>query len=167
MRNRFAVWRDSANRLSPLRIITLACMCAPFLKAFYDASEILHDARPINNLIHRAGFWAIIFVLVALAITPLRRVARFNQLLDVRRMIGVGAFVYAAGHLLLFIIDLKFDLSKVATEIAFRVYLIIGFTALLGLTALAATSTDGMVRRLGVKRWQRLHQLIYIIATLA
>lgn len=167
MRHRFKVWRDTADRLSALRIITLACLFAPLLKAIYDASDIFHDARPIDNLIHRAGFWALMFLLVALAISPLRRIARFNQLLDVRRMIGVGAFFYAATHISLFVVDQMFDLTKVAKEIIFRIYLTIGFVALLGLTALAVTSTDGMVRRLGVKRWQLLHQAIYVIALLA
>jgi methionine sulfoxide reductase heme-binding subunit len=167
MRNRFSVWRDPANRLSPLRILTLLCLCAPMLKALYEMGEITGGARPLDNLIHRTGYWAIIFLLISLAVTPLRRVARFNQLIDIRRMIGVGAFTYAAAHILLFVADQMFDLKKVVTEIIFRVYLIIGFVALLGLTALAATSTDGMVRRLGVKRWQRLHQAIYVIAILA
>ena len=167
MRHPLKIWRDSADRLSILRIVTLACLCAPLLKAFYDADAIVHGARPIDNLIHRAGFWAIIFLLVALAVSPLRRVGRFNQLLDVRRMIGVGVFFYVAAHFLLFIVDQMFDLTKVASEIIFRVYLTIGFVALLGMTALAVTSTDGMVRRLGTKRWQRLHQAIYVIALLA
>ena len=82
-------------------------------------------------------------------------------------MIGVGAFVYAAAHILLFVADQMFDLTKVASEIILRIYLTIGFIALLGLTALAVTSTDGMVRRLGVKRWQLLHQTVYVIAALA
>jgi len=167
MRHPLKIWRDSADRLSILRIATLACLCAPLLKAFYDTDSIIHGARPIDNLIHRAGFWAIIFLLTALAVSPLRRIGRFNQLLDVRRMIGVGAFFYIAAHFTLFIVDQMFDLTKVATEIIFRIYLTIGFVALLGMTALAATSTVGMVRRLGVKRWQRLHQAIYVIAMLA
>jgi len=167
MRHPLKVWRDPANRLSPLRIITLACLIAPLIKALIDSDDIIHSARPVDNLIHRAGFWTIIFLLVALAVTPLRRIARFNQLVDVRRMIGVGAFVYAAAHILLFTADQMFDLTKVASEIIFRIYLTIGFIALLGLTALAVTSTDGMVRRLGVKRWQLLHQAIYVIAGLA
>jgi sulfoxide reductase heme-binding subunit YedZ len=167
MRHPLKVWRDPSDRLSLLRILTLLCLLAPFAKAVYEFDAIRLDARPIDNLIHRAGFWAIILVLVALAVTPLSRVARFNQLLDVRRMIGVGAFAYAATHISLFVTDRMFDLAKVATEIIFRIYLTIGFIALLGLTALAATSTDGMVRRLSVKRWQRLHQAIYVIGMLA
>src|SRR6185295_6134271 len=102
--------------------------------------------------------------MISLAVTPLRRVARFNHLVDVRRMIGVGAFVYAAAHISLYVADQMFDLWKVASEIVLRLYLTIGFIALLGLMALAATSTDAMVRRLGAKRWQRLHQAIYVIA---
>jgi methionine sulfoxide reductase heme-binding subunit len=167
MRHPFKVWRDTADRLSPLRILTLACLAAPIIKALIDADDIIHSARPVDNLIHRAGFWTIIFLLVALAVTPLRRIARFNQLVDVRRMIGVGAFFYAVAHILLFTTDQMFDLTKVASEIIFRIYLTIGFVALLGLTALAVTSTDGMVRRLGVKRWQLLHQAVYVIACLA
>jgi sulfoxide reductase heme-binding subunit YedZ len=167
MRHPLKVWRDTADRLSPLRIAALAFLVAPAAKAIYDFEAIAYGARPLNNLIHRTGFWAIIFLLVALSITPLRRIARFHLLVDIRRMIGVGAFVYAAVHILLFVADLTFDLKRVVTEIIFRVYLTIGFVALLGLTALAVTSTDGMVRRLGVRRWQRLHQAIYVIAGLA
>ena len=97
----------------------------------------------------------------------MRRITRFNQLVDVRRIIGVGAFVYAACHISLYIADQMFDLWKVASEIVLRLYLTIGFTALLGLAALAVTSTDGMVRRMGGKRWQRLHNIIYGIGLLA
>ena len=161
------VWRDAGGRLSPLRIIMLAGLCVPVLIAVYDFNTAGFGARPLNNVIHRAGFWALIFLMIALAVTPLRRIARFNQLVDVRRMIGVGAFVYIAAHLSLFVADQMFDLWKVASEIALRLYLTIGFVALIGLAALAATSTDGMVRRLGGKRWQRLHSAIYGIGLLA
>src|SRR4029078_3805314 len=98
--------------------------------------------------------------MTSLAITPLRRIARFNLLVDVRRMIGVGAFIYAATHLSLYVADHMFHLVEVVSEIALRLYLTIGFPALLGLTALAITSTDGMVRRIGGRRWQHLHNII-------
>ncbi len=162
------VWRDPAGRLSVLRLIALALLLTPVFVAFYDYKiEGITPARPINDVIHRTGYWALLFVMIALAISPLRRIARFNQLADVRRMIGVGAFVYAFAHILLFVADQKYDLGKVASEIVLRLYLTIGFVALLGLAALAITSTDGMVRRLGGKRWQRLHMAIYGIALLA
>jgi methionine sulfoxide reductase heme-binding subunit len=167
MRSPWKIWRDPAGRLSPLRIVTLFCLLTPLAKAVVEFDAIRFDARPVDNLIHRSGFWALIILLVALAVTPLARIARFNQVLDVRRMIGVAAFVYAFTHISLFVVDQMFDFAKVAIEIISRVYLIIGFTALLGLTALALTSTDAMVRRLGVKHWQRLHQAIYVIGLLA
>jgi sulfoxide reductase heme-binding subunit YedZ len=161
------VWRDAAGRLSALRVIALAFLFLPVAIAAYDYSMFGFGARPINDVIHRTGYWALIFLMVALAVTPLGRIARFNQLADIRRMIGVGAAIYAIAHILLYVTDQAYDLRKVASEIVLRLYLTIGFVALLGLAALAATSTDGMVRRLGNRRWQRLHQAIYVIALLA
>jgi sulfoxide reductase heme-binding subunit YedZ len=163
----YQVWRDASGRLSALRILTLALLLVPVAIAVYDFNTVGFGARPVNDVIHRAGYWALLFLITALAVTPLRRIARFNRLVDVRRMIGVGAFAYAAAHISLFFLDQMFDVWKVANEIVRRLYLTIGFVALLGLAALAATSTDGMVRRLGGKRWQRLHQAIYVIGLLA
>jgi sulfoxide reductase heme-binding subunit YedZ len=118
-------------------------------------------------MIHRAGFWALVFLGVALAVTPFRRVLRYGQLIDVRRMIGVGAFAYIAAHLTLFFADQSYSIVKFFTEIFSRVYLVIGMVAWLGLAALAATSTDAMVRRLGGMKWRRLHQIVYVISLLA
>ena len=145
----------------------LALMLLPLAKATLEADAIYHGARPLNDLIHRAGFWALVFLGVTLAITPLRRVARFGALIDVRRMLGVGCFCYIAAHLLLYVADQGYDIGKIVHEISHRVYLIVGGVAWLGLAALAVTSTDGMVRRLGGKRWRRLHQSIYVVVLLA
>ena len=161
------MWRDRRGRVSALRLVTLAVLLAPVGKALFDASLIAHSARPINELIHRAGFWALVFLGVALAVTPFRRILRYGQLIDVRRMIGVGAFFYIATHLALFFADQSYSVVKFFTEIFSRVYLIIGITAWLGLAALAITSTDAMVRRLGGMKWRRLHQIVYAIALLA
>ena len=168
MTSSFELWRDSRGRLSALRIATLALLLWPVGLALVAwQTEIRFEARPVNDLIHRAGFWMLMFLLLSLAITPLRRIARYGQLVDVRRMIGVGAFCYGVAHLTLYALDQMFDLLHVADEIAVRVYLTIGFTALLGLAVLAATSTDGMTRALGGLRWRRLHRLVYLIAVLA
>jgi sulfoxide reductase heme-binding subunit YedZ len=168
MTSSIELWRDSRGRLSALRIATMALLLWPIALAIVAwQTEIRFEARPINDLIHRAGFWMLMFLLLSLTITPLRRIARYGQLVDVRRMIGVGAFCYGVAHITLYATDQMFDLAHVAGEIALRVYLTIGFTALLGLATLAATSTDGMVRRLGGLRWRRLHQLVYLIAILA
>lgn len=167
MRASWQLWRDRRGRLSGLRIATLTLLLFPLAKALFDADAIFHGARPLNDLIHRAGFWALVFLGVTLAVTPFRRIARYGNLIDVRRMLGVGTFCYIAAHLTLFAADQGFDLGKVAHEISHRWYLIVGGTAWLGLATLAATSTDGMVRRLGGLRWRRLHQVIYAIALLA
>ena len=149
MRHLLKVWRDPSDRISALRIVTLMCLFAPLSKTIYDSDAIRLDARPITNLIHRIGDWALISLLVALAVRPLSRILRFNQLLDVRRMIGVGAFAYAAAHFTLYIVDLMFDWREIASEIVHRNRLTLGFVALLSLTALAATSTDGWCADLG------------------
>ena len=167
MLRKLQIWRDRRGRLSWLRVATLAFLLMPVAIALWNADAIVHGARPLNDVIHRAGFWMLMFILATLAITPLRRITRFGQLIDVRRMLGVGAFVYGVAHISLYTADQMFDLVKVASEIAQRIYLVIGFTALVGLATLAATSTDAMVRRLGALRWQRLHYVVYGIGVLA
>jgi sulfoxide reductase heme-binding subunit YedZ len=161
------VWRDRRGRLSPLRIAILALLLLPAAKALIDADDIAHGARPLNDLIHRAGFWALMFLGVTLAVTPLRRILRYGNLIDVRRMLGVGTFIYIAAHPLLYVADLKYDLAKAAYELTHRVYLIVGGVAWIGLAVLAVTSTDAMVKRIGGLYWRRLHQAIYLIAVLA
>lgn len=167
MKQPWQIWRDRRGRLSALRIATLAFLLLPVALAVNTWATDGLGARPLNDVIHRTGYWALIFVLVSLAVTPLRRVLRYGTLIDVRRMIGVGAFLYAFTHICLYVADQSYDFVKVASEIVLRLYLTIGFVALLGLAVLAATSTDGMVKRLGALRWRRLHQTIYVIALLA
>jgi len=161
------IWRDRRGRVSALRLGTLIMLLLPVAKIAVDASAIAHSARPINELIHRTGFWALVFLGVALAITPFRRILRYGQLVDVRRMIGVAAFAYIAAHLTLFFADQSYSVVKFLTEIFSRVYLIVGIVAWVGLAVLAATSTDAMVRRLGGLKWRRLHQIVYVISLLA
>jgi sulfoxide reductase heme-binding subunit YedZ len=160
-------WLDRRGRVSWLRIATLVVLLLPAAKALIEANVIAYSARPLNELIHRAGFWALVFLGLALAITPLRRILRYGPLIDVRRMIGVASFIYIAAHLMLFFADQSYSFAKFFTEITKRIYLIIGALAWIGLAVLAATSTDAMVRRLGGMRWRRLHQLIYVISLLA
>src|SRR5512146_3113117 len=137
MMSSWQLWRDRRGRLSPLRIGALALLLFPLAKALFDAQVIAHGARPLNDLIHRAGFWALVFLGVTLAVTPFRRITRYGNLIDVRRMLGVGAFCYIAAHLTLFVADQQFEFAKAAYEITHRWYLIIGGTAWLGLAVLA------------------------------
>lgn len=104
--------------------------------------------------------------MLSLAITPFARILEWPRLLTVRRMVGVTALIYAATHFTLYIVDQKFHLLTVASEIVLRFYLAIGFVALSGLIALGVTSTDAAMKRMG-KRWKRLHRLVYPIGVLA
>lgn len=162
-----ALWRDRRGQLSHLRVATLAILVWPLVLVGIDFARGALGGRPLNEVIHRSGWWALIFLLVSLAITPLRRSARYGKLVDVRRMIGVASFCYAAAHLSLYFVDQRYDLVRVATEIASRLYLTIGFVALLGLVSLAVTSNDAMVKLLGGVNWRRLHQVAYLIGILA
>src|SRR5258705_3584783 len=161
-----ALWHDRRGRFSPLRAATLVVLVAPLLALVYFTATHDLGARPRTEAIHEMGLWAFRFLLLTLFVTPMRHIARYAQLIDVRRMIGVAAFCYIALHFLLYITDQMFDLPKVASEIVLRYYLTIGFTAWLGLAVLAATSNNAMVRQLCGIRWRRLHWLLYSIAVL-
>jgi methionine sulfoxide reductase heme-binding subunit len=160
-------WNDYSGRLSPLKLAVFVALFGPGLWVALALSQHWLGARPLNEAIHQIGLWTIRLLFLALAITPLRHIVQWPRLILVRRMVGVAAFAYAIVHLSLYAADQMFDLVKVASEIALRIYLTIGFAALLGLAALAATSTDAMIRRLGARRWQKLHRLVYLIALLA
>ena len=159
--------REKSGRWSPEKIIAFAGACVPALWLAWRAwSGDLSAARPVNDAIHSTGNYAVWLVVISLAITPARRLFTAPKLINMRRTLGVAAFCYAALHLMLYIVEQKYDLVKVASEIVLRIYLTIGFIALIGLIALAATSTDGMIKRLGGERWNRLHRLVYAIALL-
>jgi methionine sulfoxide reductase heme-binding subunit len=159
-------WLDYSGRLSPLKLLVFVALFLPggWIALALASGQL--GADPIKEALHQLGLWAIRWLLITLAVTPARSMLQWPRVMLVRRMLGVAAFAYAAAHLLLYVVDEAFDLAKVASEIALRFYLTIGFVALLGLAALAATSTDGMVRRLGGRRWQRLHRLVYAIVAL-
>lgn len=158
-------WLDRAGRLSWLKLVLfLACLAPACELAIAYRLDAL-GAKPVTALIHGTGEWAVRFLLAGLAITPLRRIADWPKLILVRRMLGVTAMAYALAHLALYVADQNFDLVKVVSEIALRIYLTIGFVALAGLIALGATSTDAAIRNMG-PNWHRLHRLVYTITVL-
>jgi sulfoxide reductase heme-binding subunit YedZ len=160
-------WRDNSGRLSFLKLAVFAALFLPGAWTVLSYPLDALGARPLNEAIHQFGLWGFRFLLISLTVTPARVVLQLPRLILVRRMIGVAAAAYIGIHFSLYVTDQMFDLAKVASEIAQRIYLTIGFTALLGLATLAATSTDAMVRRLGGRRWSRLHQAVYAVAILA
>ncbi len=124
-------------------------------------------ANPIEFITHTLGWWTLAFLLVTLSVTPLRRLLDTPWLLRLRRMLGLYAFFYASLHFLTWlVIDQFFDWQDIVKDIIKRPFITVGFTAFVLLLPLAATSTNAMVRRLGAARWQLLHRLVYVIATL-
>jgi len=149
-----------------LRLATLVGLCLPALELAWRWYTDNLGPRPVTEATHTTGDWAVIFVLLSLAMTPARALFDWLPLVHVRRRIGVAAALYAGAHFLIFVLDQKWDLIVVAVEIAKRFYLTIGFVTLLTLAALAVTSTNSWQRRLK-RNWKRLHWLIYPAALVA
>lgn len=164
-RRRAVPWRDRQGRLSWLKIAVLAGCVAPGAVLAYRLGMGDAGAKPVTEAIHVTGLWTIRFLLISLALSPVRLVFDWARAPLVRRIVGVTACCYGLAHLSLYVVDQNGRLLTVASEIVHRFYLTIGFTALLGLIALAATSTDAATRRMG-KKWKRLHRLAYAIAVL-
>ena len=164
---RWLPWTDARGRFSAFKLLVLLLLLLPALSIASDFAQGALGARPVKEMLLAAGLWSIRLILLSLALSPARAILQWPRLSQVRRMVGVAAFAYVAAHFTLYAADQAFDLAKVVSEIVLRVYLAIGFLALLALAALAATSTDGMVRRLGGKRWRLLHRLVYGVGVLA
>lgn len=123
--------------------------------------------NPIEFVTRSTGTWTLVALLATLAVTPLRRLTGWSELARVRRMLGLFAFFYAVLHFTTYIwVDQFFDLRAIVADIWKRPFITVGFSAFLLLLPLAATSTNAMARRLGVRRWRALHQCVYAIATL-
>jgi sulfoxide reductase heme-binding subunit YedZ len=159
-------WRDRHGRFLPLKAAVLAAGFIPgAVLAFWWATGAL-GGRPVTEVIHGTGDWAIRYLLISLAITPAARVLNWPRLLTVRRIVGLTALAYALSHLTLYTVDQNFRLGVVASEIVLRFYLTIGFIVLVGLAVLGVTSTNGWSRRLG-HWWKRLHRAIYVLGAIA
>jgi sulfoxide reductase heme-binding subunit YedZ len=124
--------------------------------------------EPLEFITRGTGDWTLYFLCFTLAVTPLRRLLKWNWLIKLRRMLGLYMFFYGLLHFMTFLwFDHFFDLQEMWKDVLKRPFITVGFTAFVLLIPLAATSTNAMVKRLGGKRWQWLHRLIYVIAPLA
>jgi methionine sulfoxide reductase heme-binding subunit len=122
-------------------------------------------ANPIEYIRNSTGFWTLTFLCLTLAITPLRKLLHRNELIRFRRMVGLFAFFYGSVHFLTYVgIEQSFDLKQMLDDVTQRPFITAGYIAFLLMIPLAVTSTSGMVRRLGGKRWQLLHRLVYLSA---
>jgi methionine sulfoxide reductase heme-binding subunit len=125
-------------------------------------------ANPAEYLIRSTGDWTLRLLCITLAVTPLRVIAGLPTLQRFRRMLGLFVYFYVALHLLSYSwFDMSFDVADIAKDIAKRPFILVGFSAFVLLTPLAATSFNRAVKALGAKRWQSLHRLVYAVAGLA
>ena len=148
-------------------VVFIGCL-VPFALVAGDTFEITGSlgANPVENIQDRFGNWGLRFILISLAITPIRKLGGWNWLTRFRRMLGLFAFFYTLMHFLTWLfLDQGLLISAIGEDIIKRPFITIGFAALLILIALAATSTAGMRRRLG-RRWQKLHNWVYVAAIL-
>jgi sulfoxide reductase heme-binding subunit YedZ len=123
-------------------------------------------ANPIEFITHSTGTWILVGLMVTLSVTPLRRLTGHAEFIRYRRMLGLFTFFYACLHFITYVwLDQFFDPAAIAKDIIKRPFITVGFAAFVLLIPLAATSTHAMMRRLG-RRWQLLHRLVYVVATL-
>ncbi|HLG19396.1 MAG TPA: protein-methionine-sulfoxide reductase heme-binding subunit MsrQ [Bdellovibrionota bacterium] len=123
------------------------------------------SANPLDDITDTTGDWTLRFVVLTLAITPIRKLFHWNALVRYRRMIGLYAFFYGSLHFLTFVVfDHFFNIAEILSDVAKRPFITVGFTAFVIMIPLAITSTNRWVQRLGGKRWQRIHRLIYLTA---
>ena len=148
-------------------LVFLLCLL-PLAWLVYGAVANQLGANPAEALIRGLGDWALRFLCVALAVTPVRIHTRTPQLARYRRMLGLFVAFYASLHLVAYAwLDMGLDVADIGRDILKRPFILVGFTAWLLLVPLALTSTNGMVRRLGGKAWRALHRLVYLVAPLA
>ena len=139
----------------------------PFAWLFYGAFTNNLGANPAEYLIRATGDWTLRFLCIVLAVTPLRVLSSTPQLARFRRMLGLFVYFYVVLHLLSYSwFDMGFDVPDIANDIAKRPFILVGFSAFVLLTPLAATSFNRAIKALGGKRWQMLHKLVYLIAGL-
>ena len=147
-------------------VVFLLCLL-PFVWLFYGAVTNNLGANPAEYLIRSTGDWTLRFLCIVLAVTPLRVLTSTPQLARLRRMLGLFVYFYVVLHLLSYSwFDMGFDVSDIAKDIAKRPFILVGFSAFVLLTPLAATSFNRAIKALGGKRWQLLHRLVYPIAGL-
>ena len=150
--NKFLI---SLNALIPLAFLA------------YDGFRGQLGANPLEFFLRTTGVLTLTFILITLAVTPLRKIFGWNPLIKYRRMLGLYAFFYASIHLITYsVADKSLDLKAIIADVWQRPFIAIGMLAFTMLVPLAVTSTNGWVKRLGGKKWGRLHKLSYAIAVL-
>jgi sulfoxide reductase heme-binding subunit YedZ len=158
----------SPRAVTLFKVVLFFVCLAPLARLLWRAWSGDLGPNPIETVTHTTGLWTLIWLLATLSVTPLRRLTRQYGLIRVRRMLGLFAFFYGCLHLLTYLVlDLYFDWGAIAADILKRPFITAGVVAFLCMLPLAVTSTAGWVRRLGGRRWQLLHRLVYVSAIAA
>src|SRR5258705_7726315 len=153
------------NDIRFARLLLIVNGAVPLVLLGWDALHHQLGANPVKFTLLTTGMMALIFLLLTLLVTPLRKISGWNWIIVSRRTLGLYAFFYTCLHFLIFFgLDRSFNVSSTLTEMVKRKYLIIGSTGLLVMVPLAVTSTNAMIKSLGGKRWRALHRLAYIAA---
>ena len=147
--------------------LVFAICLLPFAWLFYRAFNNQLGANPAESLIRATGDWTLRFVCIVLAVTPLRVISSTPALARFRRMLGLFVYFYVVIHLLSYSwFDMGFDVAEIVKDIIKRPFILVGFSAFVLLTPLAATSFNAAIKAMGAKRWQLLHKLAYLVAGL-
>lgn len=147
-------------------VLFMVCLL-PFAWLFYGALTDQLGPNPAEALSRATGDWTLRFLCIVLAVTPLRVISSTPALARFRRMLGLFAYFYVVLHLLSYSwFDMGFDVADIARDIAKRPFILVGFSAFVLLTPLAATSFNAAIKALGARRWQWLHKLVYLITGL-
>lgn len=162
------MWNPSSRQLAFIKFhLFLVCLVPA---AWLGYRFLIDDlgANPIEALIRGLGDWGLRFLVITLAVTPLRRLTGVHWVMRLRRMLGLFAFFYALMHLSGYLVlDQFFDWMEIGKDILKRPFITVGMLTFTLLLPLAATSNNAMIRRLGGKRWQELHSLVYVISIMA
>ncbi len=152
-------------RSSNLKVLVFASSLIPLALLAYKGFTDRLGANPVEVITRSTGLWTLIFLLITLSVTPLRKLTNMPSLIKFRRMLGLFAFFYGFLHLMTFVwLDKFFDVHEMIKDVYQRPFITAGFTAFVLMVPLAITSTRKMIQRLGGKRWNTLHKLIYFSA---
>lgn len=161
------MFAPTQQQMRAIKIVLFLAALLPAGRLVWGVWQDALGANPLEFITRNSGDWTLYFLCATLCVTPLRRLLNWNWLLKLRRMLGLYVFFYACLHFAAFFwFDHFFAIDEMLKDVLKRPFILVGMLALLGLIPLALTSTNGMIRRLGGKNWQRLHQLVYGVALL-
>ncbi len=151
--------------VTPIKVVVFLLCLIPMARLGWNAYTNNLGANPIEVITRSTGTWTLVFLLIVLSVTPLRRLTGLHWLIRFRRMLGLFAFFHVCLHFTTYIwLDQFFEFMEMVRDVIKRPFITAGFVSFLLLVPLALTSTSGMIRRLGGRRWQQLHRLVYLAA---